>query len=70
MALAVQIDTALVEVVVDVPTIRITHLGQDIGIIVPDGLQNLAGGLCATPARHIPRDQDHIGLPQWLGQKR
>src|SRR5439155_342310 len=54
MALAVQIDTALVEMLMDVPVIRIAHLCQHVRIIVHDGLQNLGGGFSATPACHIP----------------
>ena len=38
MALAVQIDPALGEMMMDVPAIRIAHLGQDVGIIVPESL--------------------------------
>src|SRR6266446_3615091 len=56
MALAVQIDTALVEIMMDVPAIRIAHLRQHVRIIVHDGLQDLGGGFWATPAGHIPRD--------------
>ena len=46
----------------DVPAIRIAYLCQDVGIIGHNRLQNFGGGLWSTPARHIPSDQDHIGL--------
>src|SRR4029453_18107516 len=62
MALAVHIYTALGEIMMDVPAVCIADFGQDVGIIEHNRLQNFGGGLWSTPARHISRDQDHIGL--------
>ena len=50
------------EIMMDIPAIRIAYLSQDVGIIGHNRLQNFDGGLWSTPARHIPRDQDYIGL--------
>ena len=64
MALAVQIDANLGEMVMDVPAIRIAYLRQDVGIIVPDRLQDLGGSLWPPPAGHIACHEHHIGLTQ------
>src|SRR5205823_5838706 len=64
IALAMQIDPNLGEMVMDIPAIRIAHLREDGGIIVPDRLQDLGGSLWPPPAGHIARHEYHIGLPQ------